>query len=175
MTAQVMRTVETFSTSRLIAERLRLSDLDELRRMNQDPDVMSMLGGVQTEEDTRRALSKNLEHWDRLGYGLWVFREKSTNNFVGRAGLRNIEIGGNLEVELLYALRSEYWGIGLATEMSKEIISVGKWLLDLDQIIAFTLPYNMASRRVIEKSGFDFEGMIEHAGMPHVLYRLNSN
>jgi RimJ/RimL family protein N-acetyltransferase len=47
-------------------------------------------------------------------------------------------------------------------------------LLGLDDIVAFTLPTNDASRRVMEKLGFSYERDIEHAGMPHVLYRLHA-
>ena len=43
--------------------------------------------------------------------------------------------------------------------------------LGLGEIVAFTLPTNVASRRVMDKSGFTFERKIEHAGLPHVLYR----
>ena len=34
-------------------------------------------------------------------------------------------MGGALEVELAYALMSEYWGQGLATEMSRSIVTLG--------------------------------------------------
>ena len=43
--------------------------------------------------------------------------------------------------------------------------------LGLGEIVAFTLPTNIASRRVMEKSGFAYEREIVHAGLPHVLYR----
>jgi hypothetical protein len=41
----------------------------------------------------------------------------------------------------------------------------------LPEIVAFTLPDNVASRRVMEKAGFVDECEVAHAGMPHVLYR----
>lgn len=39
------------------------------------------------------------------------------------------------------------------------------------ELVAFTLPHNAASRRVMEKAGFAYERDTEHAGLPHVLYR----
>ena len=42
---------------------------------------------------------------------------------------------------------------------------------DWRDLIAFTLPDNLASRRVMEKAGFAYEREILHAGLPHVLYR----
>ena len=38
--------------------------------------------------------------------------------------------------------------------------------------VSFTLPDNVASRRVMEKLGFRFERDTPYAGLPHVLYRL---
>jgi RimJ/RimL family protein N-acetyltransferase len=43
--------------------------------------------------------------------------------------------------------------------------------LALDDIVAYTMPDNRASRRVMEKLGFGFERDIVHAELPHVLYR----
>ena len=37
---------------------------------------------------------------------------------------------------------------------------------------AFTLPDNIASRRVMEKAGFSYERDILRVGLAHVLYRL---
>jgi ribosomal-protein-alanine N-acetyltransferase len=164
--------VETFRTNRLVAERMCAEDLDTLCRMNQDPRVMATLGGLRSAEQTRQFLSASLDHWDRHGYGLWMFRDSADRQFVGRGGLRRIEITGNLEVELAYALMAEYWGRGLATEMAQAIVDLGFRRLGLKEIVCFTLPTNRASQRVMEKVGFSYERDIVHAGLPHVFYRL---
>ena len=44
--------------------------------------------------------------------------------------------------------------------------------LDLEEVVAFTLPDNIASRRVMEKAGFAYDRDIQRAGLPHVLYRI---
>ena len=43
--------------------------------------------------------------------------------------------------------------------------------LSLPTIVAFTLPTNIASRRVMEKCGLVYERPIIHADLPHVLFR----
>lgn len=63
------------------------------------------------------------------------------------------------------------WGQGLATELAHASVRVAFEMLELSELIAFTLPDNAASRRVMEKSGFAYADDIEHEGMPHVLYR----
>jgi ribosomal-protein-alanine N-acetyltransferase len=167
-----MESIMTFHTDRLIAERLRVDDLDELSRMHQDPSVMATLGGLRSDAQTRQFLRNNLRHWDRHGYGLWMFRAQADGRFVGRGGLRHLHVGGHDEVELAYALMAAFWGSGLATEMAKAIVTVAFEHLGMADIVAFTLATNQASRRVIEKVGGQLERDIVHAGLPHVLYRI---
>jgi [ribosomal protein S5]-alanine N-acetyltransferase len=140
--------------------------------MHQDPSVMATLGGLRSDEQTRQFLRDNLRHWDRHGYGLWMFRAQADGRFVGRDGLRHVHVGGNDEVELAYALMAAFWGRGLATEMAKAIVTVTFEHLGMADLVAFTLATNQASRRVMEKVGCQFERDIVHAGLPHVLYRI---
>ncbi|WP_017655027.1 GNAT family N-acetyltransferase [Fortiea contorta] len=168
----VMQLIETFSTRRLLAERLCFQHLNELYRMHQDQQVMATLGGVRSDEATRLLILNNLNHWQQYEFGLWVFRDKTNHQFVGRAGLRNINVEGNNEIELAYALMANFWGKGLATEMGEEILKIGFELLNLPEIVCFTLTTNKASQRVMEKLGFKYERDIIHANLPHLFYRL---
>lgn len=147
--------------------------------MHCDPRIMATLapagvpnGGVLSDEETRRFLPRHLDHWDRHGYGLWVFRDKADGRFVGRAGLHNTRVGGEDGVELAYALMAEFWGRGIATEMAGAILMVAFEQLGIAELVCFTLTTNRASQRVMEKVGFKYERDIVHAGLPHVLYRI---
>jgi ribosomal-protein-alanine N-acetyltransferase len=113
-----------------------------------------------------------MEEWDRLGWSLWTIRDLETGAFIGRGGLRPVTIEGVEEVELGYALRPEWWGRGLATEMSRVALEVGFERLGLESVVAFTMPTNVRSRHVMEKMGMTFERDIVWADMPHVLYRV---
>jgi ribosomal-protein-alanine N-acetyltransferase len=168
------RSVETFRTEHLVAERLRGEHYEEIRRMHRDPAVMATLGGLRSDEETASYLRDNLDHWDRYGYGIWALRDRANGRFVGRAGLRNTRVGGNDEVELAYALMSEYWNRGLATEVARGILDLAFERLALTNVVCFTLPTNLASRRVMENSGFTYERGVIHAGQPHVLYRITA-
>lgn len=167
-----MQLIETFTTHRLLAQRLQFQHLNELDRMHQDSQVMATLGGIRSDEETRLFILNNLHHWQQYGFGLWIFRDKVNNQFVGRAGLRNTNVEGMNEVELAYALMPKFWGKGLATEMGEQILKIGFELLNLHEIICFTLTSNEASQRVMEKLGFKYECEIIHASLPHLLYRL---
>lgn len=167
-----MESITTFRTDRLIATCLGAGDFSELCAMHQDPRVMATLGGLRSAEQTRHFLQENLDHWERHGYGLWVFRHKADRRFVGRGGLRNVTVAGTTEVEVAYAVMAEFWGQGFATEMAAASLEVAFVHLGLGVVVAFTLPTNHASRRVMGKVGFRYERDVLHAGLPHVLYRI---
>ena len=170
-----MNPLETFHTNHLIAEQLREEHVGDLYHMYQDPKVMATLGGIRSYDTTQQSLQKLLNHWKRYGYGVWIVRDKLTRQFVGRAGLIHSHVGGHDEIELLYGLMSQFWGRGLATEISEAIVQLGFQHIGLHNIVCFTLPTNRASQRVMEKVGFVYERDIMHANLPHVLYRLTAD
>jgi RimJ/RimL family protein N-acetyltransferase len=139
--------------------------------MHRDPAVMATLGGVRSPAKTRAFLRANLRHWERYGFGLWIFRDRADGRFVGRGGLRHVRLHARPEVEISYALMSPYWGRGFATEIARASVDLGA-RLGAPSLVAFTLPDNHGSRRVMEKVGFRYERDILWGGLPHVLYRF---
>jgi ribosomal-protein-alanine N-acetyltransferase len=59
-----------------------------------------------------------------------------------------------------YELHPDYWGKGLMTEAVKAVAACGHQTFGLNRIDAWTLPGNAASDRVLEKSGFRYEGTL---------------
>lgn len=165
---------ERFETARLRAERSSLAYLELYVPLDQDERVAVWLGGVSTPAEVEQRLALELEHWAEHGYGRWALFDRETGEFVGRGGLRLIEIEGKAEVELGYAIVAERWGQGLATELSEAAVRIGFDDLGLREIVAFTLPDNLRSRRVMEKAGFLYEREFEWRDRPHVLYRIRN-
>jgi RimJ/RimL family protein N-acetyltransferase len=56
--------------------------------------------------------------------------------------------------------------------MAREAVRVAFDVLELEDVVSYTTDANAASRAVMEKLGMRYERDIEHAGLPHVLYRL---
>jgi RimJ/RimL family protein N-acetyltransferase len=164
--------IDAFETTRLTAERLRADHFDELDRMHCDVRVMATLNGTRTAEQTHYFLADALEHWDRHGFGLWIFRDRTDGQFVARAGIRHVDVGGQHEIEIAYALRWEYWNRGFATEIAHALVAIAWNSLELAELVCFTMTTNAGSRRVMEKAGFTYECDVTHAELPHVLYRL---
>lgn len=62
--------------------------------------------------------------------------------------------------ELGYVLRKSAWGRGIATEATKIAIARGFDDLNIERIEAFVDPENLASVRVLEKSGMNREAYL---------------
>jgi ribosomal-protein-alanine N-acetyltransferase len=167
--------IERIATARMIAERLQPRHQDELSVLLGDPRVARTLWpgeAVPSEAQLLHLLSDKLDHWERYGFGLWLLRDRATGAVVGRGGLQHTRIGGQEEIEAGWAIAPARWGEGLATELAHACTAVGFGPLELEHIVAFTLPGNVASRRVMEKAGFAYEGEVVHMGRAHVLYRV---
>jgi RimJ/RimL family protein N-acetyltransferase len=82
-----------------------------------------------------------------------------------------VPIDGRNQVEVGYGLMSEFWGQGLATELARESLRIAYTVIHLPEVVSFTLPTNLASRRVMEKIGLHYDKDTVYADLPHVLYR----
>ena len=120
----------------------------------------------------RSLLVRDADHWKRHRWGPWIVRDSATRALVGRVGIERCEVAGREEVEAAWMIAADRWGEGLATEMAAEAVRVAFDVVGLPDLVSFTLPDNAGSRRVMERLGFAYEADIEHAGLPHVLYRL---
>jgi ribosomal-protein-alanine N-acetyltransferase len=139
--------------------------------MYTDANVMATLGGVRSLSEILERLHLQLAHWAQHGFGPWIARLASTNQFAGCGGLRHVEIEDSDEVEIGYALLPDFWRQGLATEIARVSVNVAFRDLGLSELVAFTLPTNGASRRVMEKAGFRYDRNMIYKGFPQVLYR----
>lgn len=137
-----------------------------------DPRVAATLGGVPSQDALAGIVARHAAHWIAHGFGYWLWRDRATGAVVARGGLQLVVVGGRAEVEVGWAVASERWGEGLASELGEAAVAHAFGPLGLTEVVAFTLPTNHTSRRVMEKLGFSRESAhVQHAGLDHVLYR----
>lgn len=149
---------------------LQPSDLDALAAIWADPEVTRFLpsrGVPIPRENAEKALQSFIEHWQQREYGIWAIVESGSSKMVGYCGLRYLDELN--EVEVLYGLAKAHWGRGTATQAVKAAVLYGFNVANLDKLIAMALPDNLASRRVIEKVGLQYEKTI-HMFNLDVLY-----
>jgi ribosomal-protein-alanine N-acetyltransferase len=153
--------MSTISTARLRLRPFTLDDGPAHTQRYSDADVMrymprGRLTPAQAQEASQTVLQQFINHWAERGFGVWAVVDQATGTLLGQCGLRFLEAVG--EVEILYLLARPAWGRGLATEAARAAVTFGFEELRLERIIAFVKPDNIASRRVLEKLGMEYQG-----------------
>ena len=162
------------TTERLYGRRPEEGDLPHYVRIWGDTrvDEEAWPADLRTPENAERVLRGTIAHWERWGFGFWTVIERSTDAIIGRVGLGHTTVADHHEIEVGWFIDPDAWGHGYATEMAGEAMRAAFTTLDLDSVVSFTTPANEASQNVMRKLGMTYEADIEHAGLPHVLYRI---
>jgi RimJ/RimL family protein N-acetyltransferase len=148
----------------LVTPRLQLTpvgdaDLDLMRALNADEEVMRNLTGRSADrKETDAEWSHRLrERSDRdRGLGYWVGR--LSGDFVGWWGIGACS-WDETTANLGYRLRPLHWGKGLATEGGRALLEHGFNAVRLSSVWASTTQRNPASQRVLEKLGMRYLGI----------------
>lgn len=122
-------------------------------------------------------------HFEKHGFAQWAVEIPGVAPFAGFIGLSfpRFEASFTPCVEIGWRLAAEHWGQGYATEGARAALAFGFNELQLNEIVSFTVPENVRSRRVMEAIGMthDANGDFAHPLLPpehrlsrHVLYRL---
>ena len=169
-----MSAAERLSTERVFGIRASVEQRATFLRVSSNPLTMATLGGLVDEAAQVRMFDSQCRHWDEHGFGSWMWFETPSGRHLGHAGLFRFDELEHDDVELAYAFHPDAWGSGFAREVSERIVRVAFEDLEIESIVALTLPTNFASRRLMECVGFRYERDFLHAGRTHVLCRLRA-
>jgi RimJ/RimL family protein N-acetyltransferase len=109
------------------------------------------------------------------GYCLWWWRDRASGELVGYVGLNRDEVEDEPIVEVAWSISPSRWGEGLAPEAARASLDWGFERAGLERIVAFTLPDNVRSQRVMEKLEMSYVRGFEREGLPHRLYELRAS
>ncbi|MDQ0994272.1 RimJ/RimL family protein N-acetyltransferase [Streptomyces sp. V3I7] len=149
--------------------------------MNADPEVREHLGDVLTREQSDASVARFQAEFDRRGYGWWAVELQATGEFVGFAGLDQVDDGTPFTgVEIGWRLTRSAWGQGYATEAARTVLAHGFDRLGLPEILAVTTAANLRSQAVMRRIGmtrdpagdFDDPAVPEGPLHPNVLFRI---
>lgn len=160
-------------TSRLVLRPFVPQDLDLLHALFTQRDVRRFLWDdlVVSRETVAALIAASLASFSAVGFGQWMAEDRKTRGLVGFCGLRSVSEGP--EIEILYALLRERWGEGLATESANAVLSHAFLRLGLPRVVGRTDSPNLASVRVLERLGMQFEGEHVIRGLPTLHYGLS--
>lgn len=136
-----------------------LEDLDELIRLCTDPQAMRCIPPnflPETREETVARLQRYLDHETQHGCSFYHVSNHD-DDFVGRAGyywIPEIDM-----FELGYSLLPGDWGKGYATELTHGLIQHAFDELGWRILCGRTMPEHAVSRKVLEKTGFQYKGL----------------
>jgi RimJ/RimL family protein N-acetyltransferase len=178
-------TVPELTTDRLLLRGWRQSDRAPFAALNADPEVARYLGaGTRNRGASDALVDQFVEHWRAHQFGLWAIERTEDGAFLGFTGLARptFEAHFTSAVEVGWRFAREAWGHGYATEAARAAVEFGYVVRGLDEIVSFTVPANLPSRRVMERLGMthDARDDFDHPRLPegdplrrHVLYRLH--
>lgn len=114
----------------------------------------------------RKRISWHNSSWEQYGYGVWSLRARElslapTDRLLGWCGFIPPD-GDDPDPEILYAIRDDYRGIGLASEAARHVISC---LFDATPYQGVTAvistPLNPGSVNVVTKLGMNYRNRME--------------
>lgn len=154
---------KTLSTNRLVLRAFTMEDLADFYEYCKDPDTGIHAGWKPHEsmEESRDILHHFIEERE-----VWAICEKQSGKVIGSIGLhRDSKRRRNFnQCRMMgYVLSKAYWGQGLMTEATKEVLRHAFEDLKLEMVTISHFSYNQRSARVIEKLGFHREGVLRKA------------
>jgi RimJ/RimL family protein N-acetyltransferase len=174
--------VIVLETERLRLRRWKQTDREPFAWMNADPRVMEFFPGVLSRSESDALADRIEAHFSKHGFTMFAAELREPEEFMGFTGLAvpPFEAPFTPCVEIGWRLAAKYWGRGLATEAARALLHHAFETLRMSEIVSFTVPANVRSRRVMEKIGmirdpeddFDHPHLSEdHPFRRHVLYR----
>jgi len=151
---------ERVETDRLILQRFRKEEAEEIfYSYASKPEATKYMSWPTHKnlDDTRNFLKHAIGGWNAGTDYSFSIRLKKQNRFIGSCGMMN----ENGKIQFGYVLSPTHWGKGYATEVCRKLMHVALAIPDIYRVSTFVDVDNIASKRVLLKSGLVEEGRLE--------------
>ncbi|MFT6922931.1 MAG: ribosomal-protein-alanine N-acetyltransferase [Crocinitomicaceae bacterium] len=140
----------------------RLEDKERLIELGNNSNISDNLTDgfphPYTDEAAIKFINETLQD-DPIGH----FAIEESGIYVGNIGLHPSKDIYRFNAEIGYFIGEPYWNRGIATKAIKIITRYGFEKMNLNRIYAGVFDYNPSSARVLEKCGFEYEGLFKKA------------
>ncbi|MDF1609169.1 GNAT family protein [Hoeflea sp. YIM 152468] len=163
------RTASSYDCPILLSKNLVLraphtEDIDAIAILADNPAIASMVSRIphpygRADAETFVRSSSKREN----GNCVYAITDSETGKLFGCCSLESAE--GGKALELGYWIGEPFWRRGIATEAVHALVDMAFRSRDIEYITASCRVINPASRRVLQKSGFQFQG----SGMVNIL------
>lgn len=148
--------MKTLETEHLLLRKWRESDVEDLFEFSKSPNVWPKAGGKVHEniEESRKSVGFFMNSEE-----VWAIVLKENNKAIGAMFLCDTNRHEDYK-EMEYVLSEDYHNKGYMTEAVKCMLEYAFSELNLLIIAICHYPFNVESKRVIEKCGFTYEGTL---------------
>lgn len=159
-------------TPRLLLSTMSLDDLDFMAEMLSDPWVMRFYPKRLNRKEAIASICRNLDRYERHGYGPWLAREKSGGRPVGRVGLMDQVVDGAVEIEVGWMIHRPFQRCGFASEAGRACAAYAFRRLSARRVISLIRPENIPSAATALRLGMRHARMTLHGGFQHDVYEM---
>ncbi len=142
--------------------------------LNGDPEIMKYIRDAKSRQECSMFLKRNLAYYEQHPLmGRWAMIEKASNEFCGSFAVipvETVDSSRHAEIQLGYALLKGHWGKGYATESTLGGRQYAFDVMKLPVIVAITDTANLASQKVLLRSGFEQQPNIMEGNQAAVLF-----
>jgi putative acetyltransferase len=157
--------MKVLETERLILRKWNLEDLEDFYEYARNPNVGPNAGWEpHKDKESSENILKNFVDQEEV----WAIVYKENGKAIGSIGMhedrRRADVSASIRVKMIgYVLSEEYWGKGIMSEACKAVVKYAFDEAKLELLTIFHYPFNIRSKRVIEKCGFRYEGTLRLA------------
>ena len=160
-------------TPRLLLRELTSDDLAFTAMMLADEETMRFYPQKYARADAEVWLQRQMDRYARDGHGLWLVVAKETNQPVGQVGLVNMAVEGETMAETGYLIHRPFWRQGYASEAARAVRDHAFTVLNKPFVVAQIREINVPSQGVARKLGMRKVKLNLHAGLEHMLWRVD--
>lgn len=153
---------QTIETKRLVLRKFAYTDDDDmLKYWISDPLIQPMYCEpiYTNKQEVSELLTKYISSYEKPDYYRWAIILKETKECVGQVAFFLVD-NKNHFGELEYCIGSKFHNKGFATEVVNAVIQFGFKSINFHKIQICHKEDNIASKKVIEKCGFKYEGTL---------------
>src|SRR5215469_13147963 len=110
-----------------------------------------------SREESDATICRIVAHHQQHGFCFFAAELVGKAPFIGFIGISTVPFAAPFTpaIEIGWRLARRYWHKGLATEGAEAVLSYAFRKLSLSEVVSFTVPANIRSRRVMEKIGLE--------------------
>ena len=161
-------------TPRLYMRKMNGGDYDSLCAMLKDKETMYAYEHGFSDEEVREWLEKQLDRYEKYGFGLWAVILKENGDMIGQCGITMQESPLGQLPEIGYIFRRDMWHKGYASEAAGACKKYAFEVMGFDKIYSIIRENNLPSVKVAQRNGMvpvgTFTKHYYGMDMPHIIY-----